>query len=264
MDRVRILVTSALLALATAGHAQEVGPGAAPPAARPSETPAWSRWFVGLSMAGQSGGPMTDVEAAMRAGAFDQTAPRLTEGYETHPYTSGGDSGWPVLTVGYHLNPRLGLRLQAFRDREFPHVEGYHGPTTRPTPGAPADRADLTVTPSIQTFAALASYERFGLRVAAGPSLNRTRLDIDGGGESVREQETRLGLVLEAGGEWPRGTRVMVELWAQYNLVGSLEYGPVPVSSGGRLVATLPASTASFNHFTAGLGIGLRLGRLAP
>ena len=85
MDRVRILVTSALLALATAGHAQEVGPGAAPPAARPSETPAWSRWFVGLSIAGQSGGPMTDVEAAMRAGAFDQTAPRLTEGYETHP-----------------------------------------------------------------------------------------------------------------------------------------------------------------------------------
>ena len=77
MDRVRILVTSALLALATAGHAQEVGPGAAPPAARPSETPAWSRWFVGLSIAGQSGGPMTDVEAAMRAGAFDQTAPRL-------------------------------------------------------------------------------------------------------------------------------------------------------------------------------------------
>ncbi len=262
MDRVRILMTSALLAVATASAAQPVDPAPPTPPGRPA--PAWGRWFVGLSIAGQSGGPMSDVEAAMRAGAFDQNAPRLTEGYETHPYTSGGDSGWPVLTVGYHLKPRIGFRLQASPDREFPHVEGYHGPATRPTPGGPADRVDLTVTPSIQTFAALVSYERFGLRLAAGPSLNRTRLDIDGGGDVVREQATSLGLVVEAGGEWPRGTRVMVELWGQYNLVPSLEYGPVPVSSGGRLVATLPASSASFSHFTAGLGIGLRLGRLVP
>ena len=203
---------------------------------------------------------MTDVEAAMRAGAFDQTAPRITEGYETHPYTSGGDFAWPVLTVGYRVKPRIGLRLQASRDREFAHVDGYHGPTTRPTPGAPPDRADLTVTPSIQAFAALASYERFGLRVAAGPSLNRTRLDIHGGDETVHEQKTGLGLVVEVGGEWPRGTRVMAELWAQYNLVPSLDFGPVPVTSGGRLIATLPAGTASFSHFTAGLGIGVRLG----
>lgn len=256
MDRVRILVSCALLAVAIAGNAQEVGPGATTPA----EPPAWNRWFVSLSFAGQSGGPMTDVEAALRAGAFDQTAPRITEGYETHPYTSGGDFAWPVLTVGYHLKPRIGLRLQASPDREFAHVDGYHGPTTRPTPGAPADRADLTVTPSIQTFAALASYERFGLRVAAGPSLNRTRLDIHGGDETVREQETRLGLVVEVGGEWPRGTRVTAELWGQYNLVPSLDFGPVPVTSGGRLIATLPASSASFSHFTAGLGIGVRLG----
>jgi len=54
----------------------------------------------------------------------------------------------------------------------------------------------------------------------------------------------------------------MVELWAQYHLVPSQEYGPVPVTAGGQLIATLPASAASFSHFTAGLGIGLRLGRM--
>jgi hypothetical protein len=154
------------------------------------------------------------------------------------------------------------LRLQGAQDREFSHVDGYHGPATRPTSDAPLVGAYLTVTPSIRTFAALASYERSGFRVAAGPSLNRTRLDIDDGGGNRREQRTRPGLVVEAGVERPRRTLVMVELWAQYHLVASQEYGPLPVSSGGQLVATLPASTVSFSHFTVGLGIGLRLGRL--
>jgi hypothetical protein len=54
----------------------------------------------------------------------------------------------------------------------------------------------------------------------------------------------------------------MVELWAQYHLVASQEYGPVPVSSGGQPVATLPATTVSFSHFMVGLGIGVRLGRM--
>lgn len=262
MGCVRILASSALLAVATAGYAQEAGQGAATPAERPPETRALSRWSVSLSLAGQSGGPMTDVEDSMRAGAFDQTAPRITEGYKTHPYTSGGDFGWPVLTVGYRLKPRIVLRLQGAQDREFSQVDGYHGPSSSPRPGAPVDRAYLTITPSIRTFAALASYERSGFRVAAGPSLNRTRLDIDDGGGVRREERTCPGLVVEAGVEWPRRTLVMVELWAQYHLIPSQEYGPVPVTSGGQLIATLPASTVSFSHFTAGLGIGLRLGRM--
>jgi hypothetical protein len=197
----------------------------------------------------------------MRAGGFGQTAPRITEGYETHPYTTGGDFGWPVLAVGYRLTPRIVLRLLGARDREFANVEGYHGPSTSPESDPPVDRGYVTVTPSLRTFAALASYERSGLRVGAGPSLNRTRLEIDDGAGIRREEGTRPGLVVEAGAEWPRGTRVMVELWGQYHLVGSQEYGPVPVSSGGQLVATLPAGSASFSHFTVGLGIGVRLGR---
>jgi len=262
MGCVRILASSAVLAAATAGYAQEAGQGPATPAEPPPKTRALSRWSVSLAFAGQSGGPMADVEDSMRAGAFDQTAVRITEGYETHPYTSGGDFAWPVVTVGYRLKPRIELRVQAAQDREFSHVEGYHGPSTRPTPGAPADRASLTITPSIQTVAALASYERSGFRVAAGPSLNRTRLEIDDGGGIQREQQTGLGLVVEAGVVGPSRTRVMVELWAQYHLVPSQEYGPVPVASGGQLIATLPASTASFSHITVGLGIGLRLGRM--
>jgi hypothetical protein len=198
----------------------------------------------------------------MRAGAFDETAPRITEGYLTHPYTSGGDFGWGVLTVGYRLKPRIVLRLQAAQDREFSQVHGYHGPNTSPGSSAPPDRAYLTVTPSIRTVAALASYERSGFRMAAGPSVNRTCLEIDDGVGVWREQHTGLGLVVEAGAEWPRGTLVMVELWGQYHLAPSQEYGPVPVSPGGQLIATLPASTASFSHFTVGLGIGLRLGRM--
>ena len=261
MDCVRILAGFAVLAVATAGYAQEAGQGAAAPAERPPETPALSRWSVSLSLANQWGGPAADVESSMRAGDFDQTAPRITEGYKTHPYTTGGGFGWPVLTVGYRLKPRIVLRLQGAQDREFSHVEGYHGPSSSPTSDPPVDRAYLTITPSIRTFAVLASYERSGLRVAAGPSLNRTRLEIDDGGGVRREQGTRPGLVVEAGVEWPSRTLVMVELWAQYHLVPSQEYGPVPVTSGGQLIATLPASTASFSHFTAGLGIGLRLGR---
>ena len=205
---------------------------------------------------------MADVEDSMRAGAFDQPASRVSEGYKTHPYTSGGDFGWPVLTVGYRLRPSIVLRLQGAQDHEFSHVDGYHGPSSSQRRDAPVDRAYLTITPSIRTFAVLASYERSGFRVSAGPSLNRTRLEIDDGGGVTSEQRTCPGLVVEAGVEWPRRTLVMVELWAQYHFVPSQEYGPVPVPSSGQPIATLPASTASFSHFTAGLGIGLRLGRM--
>jgi hypothetical protein len=264
MGCVRILAGSAVLAAATAGYTQEAGQGAATPAERPPEASALNRWSVSLCFAAQSGGPMTDLEGSMRVGAFDQPASRISEGYKTHPYTAGGGFGWPVLTVGYRLKPRIVLRLQGAQDREFSRVEGYHGPSSSPTSDAPADRAYLTVTPSIRTFAALASYERSGFRVAAGPSLNRTRLEIDDGSGIRREQRTRPGLVVETGVEWPRRTLVMVELWAQYHLMGSQEYGPVPVSSGGQAIATLPASAASFSHFTAALGIGLRLGRMGP
>jgi hypothetical protein len=166
-----------------------------------------------------------------------------------------------VLTVGFRLKPRFVVRLQGAQDREFSQVHGYHGPDTSPASDPPVDRAYLTITPSIRTFAALASYERSGLRVAAGASLNRTRLDIDDGAALQRDEQTRLGLVVEAGAEWPRGTLVMAELWGQYHLVPSQEYGPVSVYSGGQLIATLPASEASFSHFAVGLGIGVRLGR---
>jgi hypothetical protein len=54
----------------------------------------------------------------------------------------------------------------------------------------------------------------------------------------------------------------MMVLWAQYHLVASQDYGPVPVPFGGSPLATLPAGTASFSHFGAGLGIGVRFGRM--
>jgi hypothetical protein len=159
------------------------------------------------------------------------------------------------------LKPRIVLRLQGAQDREFSHV-GDMRSQLQPDIGSADNRAYLTITPSIRTFAALAAYERSWFRVAAGPSLNRTRLEIDDGGGIRREEQTHPGLVVEAGVEWPRRTLVVVELWAQYHLIPSQEYGPVPVTAGGQLIATLPASTASFSHFPAGLGIGLRLGRM--
>jgi len=262
MGCVRILAASALLVAAAAVFAEEAGQAAATPAEPPPKTRPLNRWSLGLSLAGQSGGPLGELEDAMRAGAFDQPASRVTEGYETHPDTTGGDFGYAVVTVGYRLKPRIELRLLGTQDHEFGDVEGYHGPSTSPSSAAPADRAYLTITPSVRTFAALVTYARSGFRVGAGPSLNRTRLEIDDGSQIQNEQQTRPGLVVDVGVEWPRRTLVMVDLWAQYHLIGSQEFGPVPVAAGGQLIATLPASTVSFSHFAAGFGIGLRLGRM--
>lgn len=262
MGCVRTLASFALLALATAGPTQEAGQAATAPAEPAATTRSLNRWSISLSLVNQWGGPAEDLESAMRAGAFDQTAPRITEGYDTHPYTSGGDFGFAAFSVGYRLKPRIVLRVQGIQDREFSQVHGYHGPNTAPSSDPPTDRAYVAITPTIRTLAALAFYEGPGLRVGAGPSLNRTSLEVDAGTGIQREQQTRLGLVVEAGAEWPRRTRVMVELWGQYHVVPSQAYGPVPVSSGGQVIATLPASLASFSHFTAGLGIGLRLGQM--
>lgn len=265
MRCLRILATFTLLVAAAAGRAQEAGQEPAPPAEPPKPPRPLSRWSLSLTFAGQAGGPMADIESSMRAGALDQPASRVTEGYLAHPYRSGGDFAWPVVTAGYRIKPRFELRLQAAMDREFAHVEGYHGPNTSPPRfgPTPTDRAYLTVTPSILTFAALASYEISSLRVAAGPSLNRTRLEFDDGSATSSEDKSSVGLVVDVGVEHPPRRRAMMVLWAQYHLVPSQEFGPVPVAAGGRTLATLPAGSASFSHFAAGLGIGFRFGRLS-
>jgi len=261
MCRVRLLAILVLLGVAAAGYPQESAQEHVSPADRPLSS---YRWSVSISIAGQSEGPLGDLEDAMRAGAFDQTASKVSEGDRTHPYTSGGNFGWAMLTVGYRLKPRIELRLQAAQDREFGSVHGYHGPPDTPPSPAPPDRAYLAISPSIQTFAALVSYARPKFWVGAGPSLNRTRIEFDDRASVWSESDTLAGLVVEAGGEWPGGRRVGLELWGQYHLIGSQAYAPVPASGGGQLVATLPAGSVSFSHFTAGFSFKLRLGRSAP
>jgi hypothetical protein len=105
----------------------------------------------------------------MRTNTFDQTTPRITEKYDTHPYTSGGDFGFAALSAGYRLKPRIMLRLQNIQDREFSQIHGYHDPDTTPSSDPPTDRAYVTITPSIRTLAALAFYEARGSAWARGP-----------------------------------------------------------------------------------------------
>lgn len=261
MSRIHVLMTAALLAGGMSGEAQDAGPGRAAESERPPDRPL-RRWSAAVSIAGRvSEGPTTDVEDAMRAGRFDQPRPRRTEGYDTHPYTTGGDDLWPMLTIGYRLRPRFMVRLQGAPDREFNRVEGYHGPDYQPRPGSPPDRVSVIVRPSIQTFGALASYERFGFRLGAGPSLNRTSLEFDTGSRR-RERQTRLGLVVEGAAETSRRSSVSFELWAQYHFVPSQAYGPLPLPIAEQTVATLPTGKASFSHLTMGAGIAVHVGRM--
>lgn len=261
MSRIRVLTCAALLAGALSAEAQDARPEETAASERRPDRPL-RRWSFTVSLAARvSPGPTTDIEEALRAGRFDQPRPRRTEGYDTHPFTTGGDDMWPLLAIGYRLRPRVTLRLQAEPDREFNRVEGYHGPDFQPRPGSPPDRVSVIVRPSIQTLGALATYERFGFRLGAGPSLNRTSLDFDTG-RRRRERQTRLGLVLEAAAETSRRSSASVEIWAQYHFVPSQTYGPLPLPIEGETIASLPAGKASFGHLTMGAGVAVRLGRM--
>jgi hypothetical protein len=235
----RPLLWCSLLAVSTVGMGQAQSTDESP-------EPQLKRFSISGYFGGTSGGPAGDLEAEMRTAGFDKTTQcwMFCEGSIHHPktYASGTSS---MVALKYRLRQRLAVQLL------------YGGTSTGETIGAAGGTFGglLILHHGVTTLATVATLQEGPLLLGLGPALYMLRVS-DTHGETG--EATKLGLVFDAGLQFPHNSRFFVDLRAQYRWVGSASIGPYAASSFDD-AAVLPEFSPSFNHAWFGLGFGFRL-----
>ena len=212
-------------------------------------------WSVSVAAGGGSGRSSQGVEAAMRAGGFDDRSPASFFGPgRNHPFSRGGGL--------------VGLLTVRRRFGKMAHVRAVMGGITLgQTHGYKAGQGFgggyVFLKQSVSTYAIMAGINAqhdAGPWVAAGPALHGVALEHmeSAGGPAVTAN--RLGAVVALGVVFPPRKQFFVELQGQYRLVGTVDLGPIDVArTGGGTAGTLPRTGVNFNHWVLLLGVGARL-----
>jgi len=242
----RPLLWFSLFALSTIGSAQ-----AQPAEAPDSALPRLKRLSISVYGGAAIGGTAGALESDMRAAGLDKTTPpycflgMCNNDYIPHPETQAGASS--MLALKYRLRPQWAIQLQ------------YGSASTGRTIGnAGGFGALLVLDHGVRTLAALATFEEGPLQLGLGPALHVVRVVDEPQQTGGATEVSKLGLVVDAGLQFPRNSRFFVDLRAQYRWVGSATVGPYTASIFDES-AVLPESSLSFNHAWFGIGVGFRL-----
>jgi hypothetical protein len=262
--RKRSLVAPVLLTVVLAGVLIPVTAGAqsppdtiqrAAPGAQVSQPPV-RLWSVSIATGGARGRSTQDVEAAMRAGGFDDRTPDFFGPGRDHPYSTG-DGGGPLLTIRRRFGKMAHVRAMV----SHVDLDETRGFTFGQTLG---NWGWIDLRQSVSTYAIMAGINREadgGFWVAGGPALYRVALERTGafGGPDITAN--RLGAVAGLGFVLSVRKRFFAELQGQYRLVGSADVGPIDVAGivGDSIAGTLPRTKVNFSHSVLLIGLGVRL-----
>jgi hypothetical protein len=215
------------------------------------------RWSVAATLGVPGPGPAADLEAAMRASGFDERGGGCVFGLcfppMEYPRSSTGlnrSLGYPfALQIDRRLSDRgLGLSLLIGRTA-LGQTWGLHAPLTH-----------LYVEYAVDSLGVMATLERAGFAVGAGPAVHVARLkDADPQfGDGPWERHARVGVLVQGRVMLPARSRLFVDANGQYRYVGNAEVGPIaphPILEPG---ATFPRSAVSFSHWLLSVGAGVR------
>lgn len=234
----RALLWCSLLTLSAIGSARGQS------TAEPTE-PRLKRFSIALYAGAAVGGPAAGLESEMRAAGLDKTTQcwLFCEGPIHHPKSYAPGMG-SMIALKYRFRPRLAVQLL------------YGSSSTGQTIGASGGFGGILILDhGVRTLAGLATFEEGPLQLGLGPALYGVRaVDLPvGGGEA-----TKLGLMADAGLQFPHNSRFFVDLRAQYRWVGSVSIGPYQVSAFDE-ETVLPECSPSFNHLWFSVGFGFRL-----
>jgi hypothetical protein len=209
------------------------------------------------------GGPVSDLESAMRSAGFDDTTPALSGSWfggagTSHPYTSDSlderISWWGAARRRLGSGPwHVGLGGGA---TEFGSVHGYRATGTGYFDGVYLDAGGNLATLAPMAWYAVAP----ALRVGAGPAFHRVDLDLGPPG-NPGEASTRSwkpGFVVEAALTIPVDTPVFFVALAQYRWAGSATAGPWEGTSYSGARVEFPKTSVNVSHAFLALGIGGR------
>lgn len=187
---------------------------------------------------GPEDSPAAGLDNTLPAGCFvfwcwaDRAYPRTLRGGLT-----------TTVALGYRVRPWLTLLLQP-SSADLGETAGYRAP-----------QGWLLLRQRVTSNSALAVVNAGVLHAGVGPAIHRLTVIREEYNPVTEAKRTRIGATVHAGLTVPAHTRLFVEVALQYQLVGSMAFGPVAASD-----STMVARTeASFNYHTLKLGMGLRL-----
>jgi hypothetical protein len=204
------------------------------------------RWEISVTSGGSRGGSAPAIATAMTAAGLNQTLPAgcfLFGCWADTPYpTMQRGERTTTLALGYRLRPWLTLLLQR-NTADLGETAGYRFPLEW-----------LTLRQWVTSYSTVAMVNAGVLHAGVGPAIHRLAV--------IREEYqptaatlTRIGMTVHAGLMVPAHTRLFAEVALQYQLVGSMAFGPLAADSA----TTLARTKASFDYHTLKVGVGFRL-----
>jgi opacity protein-like surface antigen len=148
-----------------------------------------------------------------------------------------------TLALGYRIRPWLTLLLQR-NTADLGKTAGYRFPLEW-----------LTLRQWVTSYSTVAMVNAGVLHAGVGPAIHRLAVMRDEWNPAAEAKRTRIGLTARAGLTVPAHTRLFAEVALQYQLVGSMAFGPVAADSA----TTVARTRASFNYHALKLGVGFRL-----
>jgi len=197
------------------------------------------------------GGPSSGIEAMVEAGGFGDVLRGgctldvcgLEQDFPTTATDPGqgsnlriGYTQWRRFEVAFSMGTATPAQTDGYSEFAVPDFGRYS-----------------TVESQLRMLAVTASLRAGPASIGIGPA--HYRLDSWAGDEDNRfdaSRVTKVGALLDAGGQFPIFKRVILQLRAQYRLVGSTDVGPHQLAS-----RTLPATPVDFSHGFLGFGLGL-------
>lgn len=200
----------------------------------------------------------------MRASGFDQPGGGCVFGLcfpvTQYPRSDTGLSrsrGFPfALQIDRRLsNHRWGLSVLVGRTM-LGETDGQHAPLTTMT-----TTTYLTIDYGVDNVGFMATLERRGFAVGAGPALYIARVrdgDRLRGAPQAWEHHPKLGALAQGRMMLPARSRLFLDASGQYRYVGTVDVGPIRPRTDFDPGATFPRSRASFSHWLVALGGGVR------
>jgi hypothetical protein len=216
------------------------------------------RWQLVVQGGAALGGPMRQMERAMRAQDMTDPIPCLllrcdgdAESVEALRETgSAGLGGRYLVQLHYRRWKSMGVVASAGLSR-FGGLQAYRLPTDLGNFGQ-----TLFLEHGVGTVALSGTWGADRAWVQAGPALHRVYARRTDGVQATREEQDRIG-ALAGGGVSLRlpapYSHLSVEGVAQYRYVPTTSFGPFLTGNRG-----FPATRLDYSHLYLGLGVGYR------
>lgn len=205
------------------------------------------KWSISFIIGNSWLGPTRDIVEAMKKVEFDQKHRGWFSGDDSTKYPKSYEGGFAwLVNVKYDLTGSHSIGIIS-GNSYLGEAQGHHEET-----------GFLYTGFSVFFIAPVYSINLYDyFRIGIGPALYLTETHESIGREKKYFNNTKIGLLIDAGLRYPSKSLFFAELNFQYRIVGKVEVGPFKLGHGEDM-AFLPKTEINYKHYLIGVGFGIR------